>query len=797
MHALASWRRPFRSPLFALTVIVLVAAVVAVNATAFSAIHALRWKALPYPEADRLVHLKADLSKFGFTVGLTDRLRRAVPGDGAQITDALGYTVGQQLRQDDSGQRWRIARVSDGFGEVLGVAPAIGRLFAADEMVEGRDDAVVISHAAWQSRFSGDAEVVGRKLRIGDDTYTVVGVMPEGFVFPTASVDAWRPYAMTAREREQSEAGNVGSLDVVARLAPGVSPEQARDRLQAVFLSDGSAKGLLENAGLKAEVEPIRDAFAASHWRALALLQLAAIVLLVVVAANLVNLNLDRLLARSREFQIRRAIGADTRAITRGIAADLMPPIVAGLALGLVLTPFGLGLASRHGLMPTDLPQGTGFGIAAIVAGVVVAVVALASGTLAALLSQRAAALSSRGSASGLGRVRPAMIIAQVMLTTALLGGAGLLLRSAANLMATERGFDATGVVLTAVDPVGVSISGRAFDPAVDGPRYTPFVETLRADVAALPGVRAVAIASAPPFSQWEMVSNMRPTGTDDNVQARARKVGPGFFNALGVGLVAGREFERSDPATGGPVIVDELWARRHLAGRDPLTASVDVPTGGETTRTAPIVGVVRSVKHERLDEAENLPTVYEVADAPLPVFWLVTRVDGDAAAFTEVVRQRVLALAPQADIGVNRALADLVASSIASQRALLGALATFAGVTLLLAALGLAAVLSFAIRRRTAELGVRMAVGATPSRVRNLVLGQGGRLIVSGALLGLAVGVPLARVLGDRLYGVAFTDPLTWLAAAAVVAGVALVACWWPAHRAAATDPVVALRSE
>lgn len=791
-------RRACRSPGFALMVAVLVAVVVAVNATAFSAIHALRWKALPYADGEALVELRADLVKFGFEVGLTERLRAHLAEDTAHFAGALGYRVAQQLRADEGGQRWRIARTTPDLSGVLGVQPALGRLYGSDALAPGADAVLVLSDAAWRARFGADPGVVGRVVRFEDRVYTVIGVMPPGFVFPDASVDAWRPYRMSAGERAQSDGGNVGDLDVVARLAPGVGVAQAAERLQAIFAADPSVAGLLQNAGLRADARAWRERYAAGHWRALALLQLAALLLMAVVVANLVNLNLDRLLGRAREFEIRRAIGAGERAIVGGIVADLAPPVLLGLLAGLALTPAGLALARRYEMLPDALPQGVGFGWAALVAGGIVAAAALGSGLVAAAVSRRATGLSTRAAVSGLGRVRPAMIVAQVMLTTILLGGAGLLLRSAVNLMQVDRGFDAEGVLLTVVDPAGVSISGRRYDPATDEARYRPLIETLRSEVASLPGVRRVAIASAPPFSRWETVSGFRTRGQSDPVQARARQVGPGYFETLGIGLVAGRGFEPGDLGEAGPVVVDQVWIDRYLRGVDPLGAIVDVPIDAQgATRPARIVGVAHTVKHERLDEEDNLPTVYQAAAAPLPVFWLVTRTDGDVGALAETVRQRVRAIAPDADIGVNRPLAALVGETLAAQRSLLAALGTFALLTLLLAALGLAAVLSFAVRRRTAELGVRMALGASPSRVGRLVMGQGARLIALGTLLGVLAGLPLARLLADRLHGLAFTDPTTWAAATLLVAAIAAWACYLPARRAAGTAPVEALRHD
>ena len=793
---MTAWRSLARTPLLALTVVALVASVVAVNATAFSAIHALRWKALPYAHSDRLVDLRADLVGFGLKVGLTERLRGLAAADASAFDGALGYVEAQQLREDSQGRRWRLARVGQEFSAVLGVAPVLGRGFNPADMHDGTDGVLILSDVAWQRHFGAAVDVIGNEVRFDERTYTVIGVMPPGFVFPKASVDAWRPYVMTAGERAQSEGGNVGDIDVVARLAEGVDAAQAGERLQSIFTAEPGLAGLRTNAGLRADVRPWRERFAGNHERALALVQLAALVLLAVVSANLVNLYLDRLLGRAREFGIRRALGADERTIMRGIVGDLAPPVLLGLLLGLALTPLGLRLAARHDLLPLDLPQGGDFGLAAIAAGLAIAVIALASAAAAAWLVRRPSMLSSRAGIAGLGRVRPLMIVAQVMLTTALLGASGLLLRSALNLMATPRGFDAHGIVLTAVDPAGVSISGRKYDAKTDDERLRPIVEQVRADIAALPGVRAVAIAMAPPFSQWEYVSGYTIPGQLEQVQARARGVGPGYFAALDIPLVAGRGFETSDPAD-GVVVVDELWARRHLAGIDPIGARIDIPRSeGEALQTQ-VIGVARTVKHERLDEADTLPTVYQYVAAPLPVFWLVTRVDGEPSDYVETIRKRVVALVPGVDIGVNQPLDGLIDETLVGQRSLVAALGTFAAATLVLAALGLAAVLGFAIRRRTAEIGVRLAVGATPSRVSRLVLRQGGGLVAAGLVLGVVAGLVLARFLAGRLHGIGIADPLTWSAVIALVLAIALAACWLPARRAARTDPLVALRSE
>ncbi|MBN8727567.1 MAG: ABC transporter permease [Xanthomonadales bacterium] len=794
MNPFRSLRSVRHAPAFSVAVFALVAAAVLVNASAFSAIHALRWKALPFTDGDALVEPRANLQAYGFKVGLTELQRAAIDAERATFTGALGFTTARGNAED--GRSWSIARVTPNFHAVLGVPAALGRGFVAGDAVPGADGVLVLGDTAWRSRFGADPDVIGRTLRFGERTWTVIGVMPRGFAFPDTDTEAWRPYVMNDAERADAERGNVGELSVVARLAPGRTLAQAQASIARILADDASLAEQRTSGGLVGDVRAWRERYAESGRQALGLFQLAALVLLAVVVANLVNLQLDRLLARSREFDIRRALGAGEGAILRSALADLAPPVFAGLAAGLALAPGVIALLRARELLPGNLPQGAGFGAATLAAGFAIALVAMAAGVLAVLATRGAARLSARGGVGTLGRLRPALLVAQIMLTTALLGSTALLLRSAVNLLGVERGFDADGVVLTLVDPVGVTMNGRTYDGRNDRQKYEAVVRAIRHEVAVLPGVQQAAVATAAPFSGWESLSSYRHPGTPDAIAARGRGIGPGYFAALGIPLVAGRDFTAADAHAESPVVVDEVYRDRYLAGSDPLGASIDIDTGNGFRR-ARIVGMARTAKHESLEEATPLPTVYQYHDAPLPVFWLVTRVHGDAAAFAGTLRQRVEALIPGGSIGINQPLAELVDASLAPRRTLLQSLGAFAAITLALAALGLAAVLGFAIRRRTAELGVRMALGATPARVRSLVLRQGGRLVVAGLVLGGALGLGLARLLADRLFDIGFADPASWAVTLALVAAVALAACWLPARRAAAIDPIEALRHE
>jgi putative ABC transport system permease protein len=382
-----------------------------------------------------------------------------------------------------------------------------------------------------------------------------------------------------------------------------------------------------------------------------------------------------------------------------------------------------------------------------------------------------------------------------VMLTTALLGGAGLLLRSALNLMSVDRGFDEHGVLITAIDPSGTRAG--APDPSGDAARWETLMNALRDDIATLPGVDQVAIANSPPFSNVKSFVKVGVPGQDEPQSLRNVDVGPGYFSTLGITITAGREFARSDAGEASPVIVDERYRQRYLQGIDPIGATLELNADAGIHRSARIIGVARTVKQDALDESTDLPMYYGYGTAPTSSPFLISHTHGNPATLAESVRQRILARLPDVAIVLNRPLSEIVVKTLGDRRALLEALGAFAIATLILAGLGLAAVLGFAVRRRTAEFGVRMALGANAARIVGLVMRQGGTLIVAGATLGIFCGIPLAYLLSDRLYGIAFTDPQTWSLTALIVASVAAFACWLPARHAAAVDPLVALRND
>lgn len=788
-------RRMWRAPGFTVMVLALTVAVVAINATVFSSLWALQWQALPYRDADRLVLLQARLVQFGVDMMLNESLLHQAVADTGVFAGAIGHAgLAPSRATEPDGRRWMIRQVTPDFARVLGVEPVLGRSFAADDA--GAGSGLLLSHDQWQRRFDGDQRVLGQTVHLDGQEIPVIGVMPPGFAFPQGDVQAF-----IAREPDREPVAGTGSLAVVARLADGVAIETARQRLDAILANDEALAGTRANYGLAARVTPLRDTIAGAFTDALQLLALASVLLLLVVAANLASLVQDRILARRREFAIRRAIGARRRDLVATALTDLLVPVLAGSVLATVCVPACIDFLQRRQLLPAESVLGFDATHAQVVtasacSALLVAVVLLvlfASGAF----SQRLQAIGERSGVTGLGRLRPALLVAQVALTTALVGSAALLLHSSWRLANEDRGFAAEGVVMTGVDLVA-GADAHELANLTDEQRaaWATRVDRLREHMTAHPGVDRVAVASMPPFSGWQYLVSL--ASADDPgrpVQLHSNTVSSGYFDVLGIPVLAGRDFQDADLGDDSPVIVDALYRSRHLADVDPLTARLP-GREGDSAPGARIVGIAGTVRHARLEQETGVPMVYRIAPFRSPTVFFVARTTLPTARVAEEMRALVEAADAGSHVFLSEPLTMAIDKTLVARRAVIDVIGVFGLLTLALACLGLYTVISVMVRRRTAELGVRMALGADQARIRALVLGRGGLLILLGLLLGMPVGLLVADAMTDHLYQVAPHDPLTWMLVAAAVLGTALMACWWPAQRAARMSPVTALQT-
>jgi len=771
-------RRMRDAPGFALAVLLSVALVVTVNASAFAGWWALLYKPLPFAQAQRWTELRIDLRDINFQVGLSPSLFAGVLGATQTFDAALGAAeVGPPLL-DEQARPWRVQRITPDFASTLGVLPARGVALGNSAEFD-----LLLSDSTWVQRFNADENILGREVRIGNARYRIVGVMPSGFAWPDADVQAWTPWAATPIEREQDAAGGFGQFQVAARLAPGVTLLQAQRTLSQILAASSNAFLSGNPERVRGEVRAWRERFSAGHVSMLLWLQTAAALLLLVAAANVTALALDRLWSHRRAYAIRRALGASRADLSRLIVSDLALPSALGAAVGLVLTPISIDALASRGLLPGALPMAVGRDLPTLAVGAAAAMLIFGIAVFVAQLAlkrfARAGSLAERAPVHGVGRAQAIALVMQIALTTALAGAAGLLLRSAANLADEPRGFDPNGVLLTQIELPAQASGANGMARLQDA-------------VSAIAGVEGVAIASMPPFGGAEFLMSVRVPGSAEELRARAPAVGAGYFQALRMPIIAGRDFSAAEQVNGNAVIVDQNFQRRWLANG---ASSLQI-IGEGRPREVPIVGVVAAVKQKALDEPSGQPLIYSPLAAASSYDFLITRTALDAHALAEHVRRELATLAPDAKLMVNVVLADAVARTLQTRRALLESVTLFGVATLLLALLGLYAVLNAAVSRRSAEFGVRMALGGAPSAIRRLVLRQASVLIGIGLTLGVLVGLSLATLLAAHLHRMAATDLATWSLTALLIAALGLLACWLPAQRATRVTPRVALEA-
>lgn len=778
---------------FALPLFLLLALGTFINATSLGALHALLWKPLPYVQSERLVELRFDLQDGDMQVPLSHALYELLRADTARYAGAVG-AIAARPQVDASGRAWEVQRVTADFAEVLGVPPQHGRSLRG---IDTAEHPLMLSDAAAQARFGGTESALGQTLRLKQTDYRVVGVMPAGFSFPDAGVDAWMPYVPSDSEIAQDAMGGFGLFTVAVRLAEGANLEHAREGLAAV-LAQSDLMSRLRGSGLavRADARTWIERYRADSGQGLALLQAGALLLQAVVATNLAQLLLMRALARRRELEVRRALGARSSDLMRVLLRELWLPALCALILGMALAPTGLALLQQMGLLPPALPDATGALWVGPLAALALNLLALLLALLPLLPTLRAPSqsdLRARASSSRQGRLRPALLIAQVALTTILMGGAGLLVRSALELQREDHGFDAQRVLMSTIDlqDVSASAASRGADP---GLAVQNTAERIGERVAAVAGVEATAFADSMPFGSSHFVVNVQASAEVEPTMVRSQGVSQGFFEVMGMPLLRGRGFQPATPA-GSEVVIDSRLAMQLYGQSDPIGAPIRL-LEDESATEATVVGVVAPVKFRSLDERSGDGVVYTPITHAGEIHFRVSRTHGDPAALQDEVRSAMLAAEPDLVLPLHRTLAESVAESVATRRALLNLVLAFAAAVLLLSALGLYAVISLGVIERRSEFGIRLALGSRPAQVLALVMRQGLRWLAMGLALGLPLGILIAGQLEDQLFRVGQSDALAWAVAALVLALTSAIACLVPAWRAAHLEPRAVLET-
>ena len=807
-----------RTPGFTAAAVATIAIGVGGVAAVFGVVDRVLLQPLPYADAGRLVRLweSAPRRNREFAsvspANYLDWKREAAGGRGAFAAMAA-YAPEEEtsLTGPDGAERVVLSRVTPDLWALLGVAPRLGRGFLPEEGDPGGDRgrAVVLGHALWTRAFGGDPAVVGRTIVLGGEAHTVVGVMAAGFDIPRNYSELWAPLAFTNEER--SGARDRRYLRVLGRLAPGATLDGARREMAALARRlEGDFPDA--NAGFGVRMTPIGEVIVAPELRrSLVVLLGATAMVLLIACANVASLLLARGAARAREMAVRAALGASTLRIVRQLLTESVLLAAIGGAVGLLLAVGAVELLVAYG--PPDVPRLSEVRVDARVLGVGM-LAALATGALFGVIpAWRAArpglrdALSTRGDSAGgggAGQRRGAMInhgptalvVAQVALAVTLLAGAGLLIKGVARLQRVDPGFDPRGALA-----VRVALPEQ---PYADPARRRAFYAQLAERAGALPGVEAAgAVSSLPmrgpnPGRSFVIEGRVAATG-EETPGADLRVATPAYFDAMRIAVAAGRAFRAADDADAPPVVlVSESLVRRFWPGErmsDVVGRRIgDSPTGPWST----IVGVVADVRHFGLD-AEPRPMLYAPhAQRPAPSMTLVLRVAagaGDPPRLVPSVRAIVRSLDPNQPLGEAITLERVVAESVGQPRFRTALLATFAAVAALLAAVGIYGVLAYAVARRTPEIGVRVALGARPADVLALVVRQGMALTALGLALGLAGALAASRVLAGLLFGVGVSDPAALAGAVLFFATVAFLAILVPARRAAAVDPMVAMR--
>ena len=792
-----------KNPAFTAVAVLTLALGIGMNAAIFTVVNGVLLKPLSLGSPEQLVQIFQISTSSGKSIeGPTSpvliddwRTQRKVFADIAGYFYQEGMS-GTDLTGEGEPQRVSTTFVTPGFWNTLGVRPQLGRVPRDDEMVRGSNDRlVVLSYPYWQRQFGGSPSVIGRRIALQDESYEIVGVMPQTFSFPTPRVEMYIPYS-TIPDDAIPRLRVVRILDAVGRMKPGVTIAQAGAEMNAI--ASGLAAQYPEIKTLTAaHVVPLRDSMVGRVRTTLLVLLAAVGCVLLIAAVNLASLMLARATARERELAIRAALGAERARLIRQLFTESLILAAIGGVLGVIIARFGGQLLAT--LASGQLPRAQEISVDGRVLAFTAAIsliTGIAFGLVPALRAsspslQESLRAGTRGSTISAGGLRSALVVTEVALAMVLVIGAGLMTRSFVKLMQVDLGFTPEHRIA-----INYSIS-TSRHPTDVGMRetYRQMLERVRQ----VPGVIAAgAIRDLPFHGDGEpvrfMIADQTPVSRDAAPSATLMFTSDGFFSAMGIPILSGRDISPQE-RQGTPLtfVVNQAFAKEYFGGKNPVGQMLML---GDTTRY-PIVGLVGDVRQRSVDETPK-PRVYVSVYQIFRVRTnLVVRTQGDPEVIVKRIIDAVHAVDPMQPITSTYTLDDAVGEAVARPRLLTVLLGLFGAMGLILGALGLYGVLSYLVNQRTREIGVRLALGAQRADVLRMVVGRGLLLATIGVGVGLIAALLFTRLMQGVLYGVTSTDPLTFAAVAGVLLLVATIASAIPALRATRVDPLVALRSE
>ncbi|HUM13160.1 MAG TPA: ABC transporter permease [Myxococcaceae bacterium] len=799
-------RALWRAPAFTLAVLATLALGIGASTAIFSVIHGVLLSPLPYRNGERLVHVTQPARLAGVkNVGLSPGEVRELRGRTERVTDLVEYhSMPFVILGGSEPQRVQTGVVSAGFFQTLGVRPLLGRLFQEGEDLPGAPPVLLLSYKYWQKQLGGDPAVIGRSFTMNDRVHTVVGVLPNIPQYP-AENDVYMPLDSCPFRRAPAwdQGRAVRGLTVFGHVKPDADLRAANAELAAIsaaWQQDHPAE-YPRGQGLTLDALSLRDELTAGARPTLLLLLAAAAFLLLIVCTNVANLTLARLQRRERELAVRTALGASRGRMLGHLLSESVTLAVVGGGLGLALAMVGLPLlvafVARLSTRAVEVRlDGTVLAFNLVVSVATgVAVGALPALRRARDLSGELKDGSGAGARPATRRARSALVVAQVAISSALLIGAGLFLRSLHELSQVDPGVDVQHVQTARVGLDFTRYGGK------DQSKTWALVDRLVERLSSAPGTVSVGVANAvplrgsTPFSASYIVEGQATDDRQPAAQATFNSVTPEYFRTLGVPVVRGRAFTRTDRDPDHPVVVvNQSLARHRFGAEDPLGRRLSFD-GGKQWVT--IVGVVGDTRQQDLTTPVMDEVIGAFAETGFNDLRVFVRSQAAPVSIARQIRETVHELDPQQPITEMQPLSEQRAQALAPHRLVASLLGLFAALALVITASGLIGVVAYSVSQRTREIGVRLALGAAPGAVLRMVLGQGMALVLGGLCLGLAAALVFGRLGQGLLFGVGPLDPLTYATVAVVLLAISVAACALPARQATRVDPMLALRAE
>jgi predicted permease len=799
-----------RSPGFAAVAILTIALGIGATSAIFSVINAVALKPLPYPSSERLVFITSQFPSLGF-----DKFWISPPEyfelreRAKSFTDIAAYrATAVNVSDGTRPERVNAVAITANMFNVLGVRPALGSPFPPELDLPNAEPVVILSNSLWQRLFAGDPAIVGKSVEVQGLKRRVVGVTPPGLDIHDTRPDIWIPMGLDPSNRQ-----NRGShfLYLVGRLKPDVPQTRAAAELKALVHQWGQINPgthVPNDTTHALQLASLRTEVVGNVAKALWVLQGAVVLVLLIACANVANLLLVRAEGRHKEFSIRTALGAGRGRILRQFTAEGLVLTTLGAVLGLALARWGLKALLLAN--PDSIPRAAEIAIdpRVLLFTLVVALVTATIFGLAPLLHLGdhavAAAIREGGTRSTMSaarhRVRRGLVVAEIALAVMLVVGAGLLLRSFRNLTAVDAGFDSRGLTT-----FGVVLPAAVY---AEPQRRATFIADLVTKLRAMPGVQAAAAMSGLPPNRQVNANDTELENVPRGPNLPSHNVdyynfaSVDYFTTMKIPIVRGRGFTTADIGGGGVAVINEAMARRFYPNVDPIGYRLRPEVGGDPPWLT-IVGVAKDVKQGGLDQKVGTEVYFNIEQAPRlngPVpgtLNFVVRSPRGAKALASSIQSTLRAMDPNLPVVQLRDMDNVFADSVSRQRFLSLLLGIFAGVALLLAAIGTYGVLSYLVTERQREIGIRVALGASAAGIMRLVLRQGMAITTAGVVVGVLGALGLARVTQSLLFGVSPTDPATYVGVGGVILVVALLACLIPAQRAMRVDPLVAIRDE